>query len=577
MSPRIEEHHDSSDKISWQAWSEDQFDMAKSQNRYILLDVEAVWCHWCHVMEKETYSNPEVVSLIQDHFIAVRVDQDARPDISNRFEDYGWPATVIFDQKGNDLVKLRGFVEPEEMIRWLTLAVAGGIEPGSMEEDLPVVSASDKSGLLTKDLVQELKRRHLDAYDEMHGGWGGSHRFVDQDCLDYSFSTVSQDDWSKGRIEKTLQGLTKIVDPIWGGIYQYSTHGDWDHPHFEKIMWMQTQAIHVFALAYQFYAQPQYLEMAKKVYEYLNQFLLSPEGVFYTSQDADLVPGEHAEDFFRLGDRARRKKGVPRIDTHVYARENGWAIEALAHLYGATGEKKILDQALEAAHAIEQTHRIPLGGFRHDDRDHGSFLGDSLAMGSAFLALYVYTADRSWLQKSMETMDYIQNHFLHSHQRIGGYVTSLTTIAGKKAAPDREENVHLARYANRLFHYTGNKAFKDISLQAMKYLSIPEVAKEYFTAGVLLAHEELSSDPTHITVVGSKSDSQAQSLFSYALKLPLVYSRIEWKDPVEGPLPHDDVDYPALEKPAAFFCTQKTCSSPLFTVEQIQKRMEKSE
>ena len=98
--------------VAWQGWSETVFAQAKRENRFVLLDLEAVWCHWCHVMDEVTYSDPKVAELIKARYIPVRVDQDARPDISRRYENYGWPATVVFNAEGGEIVKRRGYLPP---------------------------------------------------------------------------------------------------------------------------------------------------------------------------------------------------------------------------------------------------------------------------------------------------------------------------------------------------------------------------------------------------------------------------------------------------------------------------------
>ena len=82
--------------LPWKTWQDSHFTVAKKEQRFILLDLEAVWCHWCHVMEQKTYSDPRVAALIAKHYIPVKVDQDARPDLGKRYEDYGWPATIVF-------------------------------------------------------------------------------------------------------------------------------------------------------------------------------------------------------------------------------------------------------------------------------------------------------------------------------------------------------------------------------------------------------------------------------------------------------------------------------------------------
>ena len=99
--------------LPWLAWSDENFARAQKENKLLLLDLEAVWCHWCHVMEEKTYSDPVVNKLLSEKFILMKVDQDARPDLGNKYKDYGWPATIIFNAKGEELRKLAGFVPPE--------------------------------------------------------------------------------------------------------------------------------------------------------------------------------------------------------------------------------------------------------------------------------------------------------------------------------------------------------------------------------------------------------------------------------------------------------------------------------
>src|SRR5262245_22776654 len=101
--------------ITWQDWSDAAFARAQRERRLVLLDLGAAWCHWCHVMDATTYRDAEVARLIADRFVPVKVDQDTRPDLANRYEDYGWPATVVFDGAGRELVKMRGYIPPERM------------------------------------------------------------------------------------------------------------------------------------------------------------------------------------------------------------------------------------------------------------------------------------------------------------------------------------------------------------------------------------------------------------------------------------------------------------------------------
>ena len=113
---------------NWQAYSPAAFDQASRQDRLILLDLVAVWCHWCHVMEATTYADSAVIEQIERHYVAIQADHDARPDLAERYRDYGWPATIILTADGRELVKRAGYIAPEEMAMLLQRTARGGRE-----------------------------------------------------------------------------------------------------------------------------------------------------------------------------------------------------------------------------------------------------------------------------------------------------------------------------------------------------------------------------------------------------------------------------------------------------------------
>src|SRR5262249_33672378 len=118
-----------SEEIDWQPWSDSVFAEAQKEGRFVLLNLGAGWCHWCHVMDQITYQDPDVIKLIRAHYIAVSVDQDSRPDLANRYEDYGWPATIVFKSDKSEIVKRRGYVPPRPMVSLLD-AIVNDPSPG---------------------------------------------------------------------------------------------------------------------------------------------------------------------------------------------------------------------------------------------------------------------------------------------------------------------------------------------------------------------------------------------------------------------------------------------------------------
>ncbi|HMD30794.1 MAG TPA: DUF255 domain-containing protein, partial [Candidatus Acidoferrales bacterium] len=121
--------------LTWVGWSDGVFEQARRENRFVLLDLEAIWCHWCHVMAETTYRDPEVIRLLRARYITVRVDQDSRPDLSNRYEDYGWPATVVFDGKGQEIVKRQGYLPPGDMSSMLQAIIDDPTPGPSVEKE----------------------------------------------------------------------------------------------------------------------------------------------------------------------------------------------------------------------------------------------------------------------------------------------------------------------------------------------------------------------------------------------------------------------------------------------------------
>jgi uncharacterized protein YyaL (SSP411 family) len=571
------------EKLAWQPWSDQVFSDAKRTHRFVLLDLEAVWCHWCHVMDANTYSDPKVIKLLQSRYIVVKVDQDSRPDLSNRYEDYGWPATVVFDGSGQEIVKRQGYLAPDEMASMLQ-AIIDDPSPGPSVQAPPTLKIP-VNAVLSATARKRLEENYASGYDEKHGSWGFDQKYLDWDSVEYSMMLArGGDSKAEHRARQTLDQQLHLLDPAWGGVYQYSTDGDWNSPHFEKIMQMQAQNLRIYSLAYAQWKDPAYLHAAREIQRYLKTFLTSPDGAFYTSQDADLVDGHHSADYFALDNAHRRALGVPRVDTHIYARENGWTIEALVALYAATGDETALHDAERAANWILLHRALPGGGFRHGGTGAqipsaatGPYLGDTIAMERAFLALYGATADRQWLARAMAAMGFIDGNFKDANG--AGYDSSKSpTDRAYATHPERDENVAVAIGANALFHITANAADKQIAERAMRYVAAEPVVNRLPAASPLLADWELSSDPLHLTIVGSRTDPKSRELFQQALQYPSSYKRLEWWDPSEGPkgrLPNPDVQYPALKSPAAFVCTNRTCSPPIFDPANLHARIDK--
>ncbi len=538
---------------------------ATRQDRPVILYLEAVWCHWCHVMDASTYADPEVRALIEQDFVALRIDQDLRPDLANRYRDYGWPATIILAADGSELRKRQGYIHKDAFLNLLkgVLADPTPEKGGGRQPDAPLNSAE-----LSPDTREWLQRRHRTTFDPEQGALRSAQKYMDRDQVEYALHLAERGDAVEAaRARKTLSAAQALLDPVWGGVYQYSTHGDWAHPHFEKLTRLQAEYIRVYALACLQFRASEYCRHAQAIERYMRRFLLDPERGFMVSQDADLKPGRHSAGYFALDDAGRRQLGMPRIDRSVYAAENGLMIEALVALYEATDDAALLQTARTTGNQMLKTRSLTGGGFSHGPSDQaGPFLADTLAMGRGLVALYRATGERAWLDHAAKAGSFIVSSF-QSPQGFNSAARGSSPIASDSGI---DEVLAVTRFLNVLSRYTGDAGHRAGAQHGLRWLSADSVARSRSTeSGILLLDAELASEPLHLTVRGSKSDPAAKALHAAALRIPAGFRRVEWWDSAEGALRNDDVEYPQLKRAAAFVCTERTCSTPIHEPERI--------
>jgi uncharacterized protein YyaL (SSP411 family) len=568
--------------IAWQTtWNDALFTQADKEHRFVLLDLHAVWCHWCHVMDETTYTDTKVQRLIGKKYVAVSVDADSDPDLTSRYGNWGWPATIVLAPDGTEIVKRRGYIPPQQMASLLQ-AIIDDPSPGPSVQTTAPLGSTRMTQLTSKQKTAFLKT-YNELYDGDDGGWGRIHKLIDADSLElaYTHADSSRSDLNAigtRRARMTLDNNLLLIDPVWGGVYQYSDTLDWRSPHFEKLMSYQADDLRLYAEAYARWRDPRYLTAANSLYAYIDKFLTAPDGGFYVSQDADVSREITGRDFYGYNDAARRQVGMPKIDTHRYAREAGWAIRASAKFYDVTGNSQALQSAQNGARWVLANRALPNGGFRHDQQDRGGpFLDDNLAMTQAFLALYRSTGERSWLTHATDTLNFIDQTLRHAD---AGFIAAprLEQTRGvfNEAVRLPDQNAALARVANMANRYTGNPRYRKLALHSMKYLvAVAAAGGEQLLPDILLADHELATAPIHIAIVGSKQDVAAQLLHTAALRYPADYLQIDWLDRAEGELPNRDIQYPEMQRAAAFACADGACSSPVYEAREIEPAVRK--
>jgi hypothetical protein len=554
--------------VRWQPWGGEAFAKARREGRPVLVDAEATWCHWCHVMEARTYGDPEVAALVNGSFVAIKADIDQHPDAQELYADIGWPGTTLYAPDGTVLWRHRGFIPKEDFLPVLR-RVAGGDRSPWKEEDTPLSKPE------VGDALAWARRRLDGTFDADLGGWGTQKYPIAMD-LEELFRRASEGDAAaRFRALYTLSQQRHITDPIWGGIFQYSAGPDWHDVHFEKLATLQAGYLENLAEARRATGDADWRRDADRVLAFLRRFMEAKGGGFYATVDADLGghgaprPRMLGKDYYALGDAARLKAGLPRTDRHRYAQVQGLLIAALAQY----GPKEIS----EARHALDyvEAHLREGEGYLHaEDRPGAFYLQDQAAMLKGLLALFEATQDEALLRRAEALAAFIKAHF---GDGMGLYLARAGGEASLPVAQRRpvDDNLLLARAFLRLEAFTGQGTWRERAKEVADRLCTPPTleAQGRWLGDAILLLAELKEEAPHLVVVGDPRDPRTRALWEAAREAWLPgLARIQ-HDPRRGEPVNPELTFPVLKEPAAFLCGKGTCSKPLRTAEDLDAEL----
>jgi uncharacterized protein YyaL (SSP411 family) len=473
--------------FSWAPWSKQTFERAKRERKFILLHGAAAWCHWCHVMEETTYRDPEVGRILRERFIAIKVDIDSRPDIEDRYGEWGWPATILFSPDAAEVGKFRGYLPPDEMREVLgdiERAALGAGEDRALEEPGPHSATVEALPWVALRVTHDMDYY----YDAKEGGWGMRQKAPLGENAEVEVRRAAHGDKAaRTRLLFSLKKQRALLDPVWGGIYQYSAASHWKEPHFEKLMSFQAPNLEAYSRAYALTKQADLKRDADSIVRYVDRFMTSPAGTFYTNQDADV--GSHdpkarfvdGNVYYRKNEAGRLALGVPWIDKHVYARENGAMIAALV-AYGEAGGERGLERARRAATALLSTHVAGNGNVVREPGTSSSvrYLADAASLGRA-LALLAEVGKESAFRDAA----------LRIGERLVADLMDESTAALFAHTPDPDShgvfsqrrrpfahNVSAARFFSALFRLTSDEAWQTRARRVLAAIATPAALDE---------------------------------------------------------------------------------------------------
>ncbi|MCD3363701.1 thioredoxin domain-containing protein, partial [Clostridium botulinum D/C] len=471
--------------VDWYPWCEEAFLKAKQEDKPIFLSIGYSSCHWCHVMEKESFEDEEVAKILNDKYISIKVDREERPDVDNTYMTFcqavtgsgGWPLTIIMtpEQKPffagtyfpkKSMYGRPGFIQILKQIsdEWKSnknnIINTSNELLNTMEEHI----SQDKSGEINENILQDAVIEMNYYYDNKYGGFGTAPKFPTPHKLMLLLIhyKVYNNKNALGMVENTLKCMYKggIFDHIGFGFSRYSTDGKWLVPHFEKMLYDNALLAYVYTQAYQVTGKSFYKEIAEKIFTYILRDMTSPEGGFYSAEDADSegvegkfyvwtldeierILGEEAKEFCNIYDitkngnfegsnipnligkdlddidkleslrkklfEVREKRIHPFKDDKILTAWNALMIVALAYAGRVFENQEYINRAKKAYNFIENNlirkdGRL-LARFRHGEAAYIAYLEDYSFLVWALIELYEATFESYYLNQALYFKD----------------------------------------------------------------------------------------------------------------------------------------------------------------------------
>jgi uncharacterized protein len=618
-SPYLLQHADN--PVDWYPWGDEAFAKARAEDKPVLLSVGYAACHWCHVMEHESFEDEETATLMNERFVSVKVDREERPDVDSLYMDAvvaltgqgGWPMTVFLTPEGEPF--LGGTYYPPEprhglpSFRQLLVAVSDAYrqrrddvatQAGALVDAVRRSSELPPSSEpLTEGLLGEAVRSLRTQFDPEWGGWGGAPKFPQASTIEFLLRMhLRGNDDALPMVRTTLDGMAAggMYDLLGGGFHRYSVDAQWLVPHFEKMLYDNALLAATYLHAWVVTGEDRYREVAEETLDYMLRELRLPEGGFASAQDADTegvegltftwTPDEGVREEFLLpfedgrfilrgelteDERARlfelrERRPKPDRDDKAIASWNGLALAALAEAGRRLERSDLLDAARELAEFLlgplsteaGRLHRT----FRADRAAGTGYLEDYADVANGLLELHVATGDLRWLEEANRLVRLAVELFADDER--GGFFLSPadgeTLVARKKDLDDHPTpsgNSMLAHVLLKLGRIYGDDELERRAVGVFRLLHRGLAQAPQAFGHALSALDLHFSPPREIAIVGPTNSPVGRAALS-----GFAPNTVVAVGPADG--------VPLLEgkelvdgKPAVYVCERFACQAPV--------------
>ena len=557
-------------KVNWLEWGNEAFEKAKIEDKPILLDLTAVWCHWCHVMDATSYSNDEVTEIINKDFVPVKVYIDKRPDIRERYNMGGFPSTVFLNPDGY-IIAGETYVPPErfrlmlESVKDTYKKRKNRIEK-NIKETTDILQKQKEKILkaeMNESIIKEILVSVEDNFDSFYGGFGTQPKFPSPEVIDFLFLQYKK---SKKYLEmalKTLDGMYEgIFDNVDYGFFRYSVTQDWKLPHYEKMLDTNAGLLRNYAVAYNITKQDKYKKIAEENINYINKFLSDQKKYsFYGSQDAD-------EDFYHSKPEERKNKQQPYIDKTIYADWNAMMISSYIKAGAILNDDNTIKFAIKTIDFILENCYDRKNGLFHyfnEKSQISGLLADNIYFLNCLIDLFFITQNQKYLKKIEEIADFILKNFYD--EKSYGFFDRIVKEEDLGALKHKDkqflENSFCSIVFLRLYFLLKNDQYRDAAEKTIMYFSDSYLNYSYFASMYAIAVDMLLNGEIKVDILDKKEMINA----CIAANNPRI---------VVNYFEKNDKRNPGCTVEGAYVCKGTLCKGPIKEIEKLKDELANS-
>jgi uncharacterized protein YyaL (SSP411 family) len=516
--------------IDWQPWNDDAFAKAQAENKPVLLAISAVWCHWCHVMDETSYSDTDVVRIINEHYVAVRVDSDHRPDINSRYNVGGWPTTAFLTGHGG-LIAGATYLPPDQLLAMLMEVQQ------AYREDRPQVYdhardllrlRREKASRVTAgveiapSLVDRAARSLAGAYDATNGGFGEDPKFPNAPVVAFllHLARTTGEEFYRAMLTKTLDRMaaTSVFDSDEGGFFRHCVNADWSGAQWEKLLEDNLRLAQVYADAWLLVGHESYKDVANRALDYVLNSLLDSSGIGFRGSQ-----GAHSE-YFGLPLSSRQTQPPPPVDPSCYSDTNGLAVSCLLDASYKLARPELKDTALQVLKRLDSFAQS--GSVSHVYSDKGmsqvpGFLCDWAYLLNALLAAHGHTAQEVYLTRAKSVAAEMVDRFFD--EQNGGFfdVEAGSPAVGYLQVREKPlaDNLAAALGLSKLHQTTRDSDYRQLAEATLS--AFAETYREHgeFAAAYGAAVDHWLNSAVEITIEGPEQDESTRAMVQAAARL----------------------------------------------------------